>query len=116
MLGVRGPPAWGRGLDYWEVVMNWSLDHHGIEDVRLALRVARETVDGYALDLENIGDALRAGQSVPPFVDGEGGAVAAERLALSHRATARRLQFLEENLEQSELDALEVAERRGVRS
>ena len=96
--------------------MDWSLDHHGIEDVRLALRIARETVEGYALDLENIGDALRAGEIIEPFAAGEGGAIAADRLAGSHRATARRLLMLEENLEESELDALELVERRGVRS
>ena len=98
----------------WEAVVDWSLDHNGIEDVRLALRIARETVDGYALDLENIAAVLRDGGTVEPFHSGEGGAIAAERLAGSHRATARRLLVLEENLEQAELDALELAERRGV--
>jgi len=98
----------------WEAVVDWSLDHNGIEDVRLALRIARESVDGYALDLENIAAVLRDGGTVEPFHSGEGGAIAADRLAGSHRATARRLLVLEENLEQAELDALELAERRGV--
>ena len=94
--------------------MNWSLDHNGIEDVRLALRIARETVEGYGLDLENIAAALRDGETVEPFHSGEGGAIAAGRLAASHFDTGRRLRVLEEDLEEAELGALELAERRGV--
>ena len=87
--------------------MRVELDWSDLEDVRLALRIARETVEGYGLDLELVAAQLRAGESVAPFVDGEGGAVAAERLAASHSATARRLRSIEENLEECGLDELE---------
>lgn len=93
--------------------MYWSLDHNGIEDVRLALRVAWETVEGYGLELELIAARLRDGETVPPFVDGEGGAIAAERMAHSHLVTGRRLRALAEDLEDAEV---ELAERCGVYS
>ena len=96
--------------------MRVDLDWSDLDDVRFALRIARETVEGYGLELELVAAQLRDGESVPPFVDGEGGAIAAERLAASHMATARRLRSIEENLDESELDGLELAERRGVRS
>lgn len=82
--------------------MEWSLDQNDIEDVRLALRIARETVEGYGLELELVAARLRDGESVSPFVDGENGAIAAGRVAASHFATARRLLDLEEDLEDAE--------------
>lgn len=96
--------------------MRVELDWSDLADVQLALRIARETVEGYGLDLELVAARLRDGESVPPFVDGEGGAVAAERLAASHLATARRLLSIAENLEEAELDERELEERRGVYS
>ena len=96
--------------------MHWSLGTNEVEDVRLALRIARETVEGYAYDLERIAAALRAGESVAPFVDGEGGAVAAERLAASHSATADRLLVLEGNLEDDEARLVGSLWVEGVRS
>jgi hypothetical protein len=96
--------------------MRVELDWSDLADVQLALRIARETVEGYGLDLELVAAQLRDGESVPPFVDGEGGAIAAERLAASHFATGRRLLSIAESLEESELDELELEERRGVHS
>lgn len=94
--------------------MRVELDWSDLQDVQFALRVARETVEGYGLDLELVAAQLRDGESVPPFVDGENGAIAAERLAASHMATARRLRSIGENLEECELDERELEERRGV--
>jgi hypothetical protein len=61
--------------------LDMSFDRGELYTIEGALRVALDEYRKTANELSAVADELRAGSSVPPFADGEGGALAAWRLS-----------------------------------